>query len=365
MELWYPSDRRGHVQYGDCYQLAVGLKVGYTFTIPKTGDIYRAGFYISSIVDGQDLSCLLENPKIVAAGGGAPPGATDDPYGDCEAGVISGYGTGWNEVEFSVPAEAVVGDKCSLSLKFDSAIGQITLGAAWDYDTPTANGLETSQFPYIYSVIEGFPDPANELVSKWSYFPILALDYGGVSSPDWVYVRGCLPIVGADLFDLYGNASNERGNYIVPTANLIATGIYVIGAINASPPFSVNLYDAAGNVLSTHSNQYAISGASPNLYQYYEFSIDDVSIGPGPGYYLSLKQTGNGPLHPNGDLKLAYYDFDSADIVSAMPESDTIYGVKRPAAGGAWTTETTRRYRIGLICKGGGGAGNYAHSSMI
>ncbi len=363
MELWYPQDRGRLWSFGNARRLFATTpkiyKVGYVFSVPETGTIISAGFNLTEVANSKPIKIGLEIPvESILAPGGGPPGSTDDLYGGCDFAAIAAPAAGWNEADFATPAEAVAGDIIALSIQFTATEGDLNLGGAFPLDFVNSAVSRAHGFPTAYYVY------GTHVNRSSSFAPMLSLKYSTPTGEKYFHVHNALPITGAGHFDLWDDANNERGNVFRPPVDMIVKGIYFIGQILHYAPFKLVLYNSDGDELIAKEVQTMVFHSPGYPYSWYQFGFPEVDLSEGQAYYLTIKQNGvEGSGTPH--IYLGYFDVNTAALMGAMPGGDYIYGVKRPAAGGAWTEEPTRRYRIGLIADvPGAQPGNFAHAAI-
>lgn len=368
MEIWYPLDRGRLWGVGNARHLRATspktYKVGYVFTVPKTGQINSVGFVLTEVSGVQSITVALEVPiESTGSTGGGPPGSTDDFYGSSAAGVIASPAVGWNQVDLATPATAVAGDMVAMSIKFTSTEGDLYLGGCIPLDYNNTAVTQAHGFPQVYMV-------HGTQVSRSSNFaaPI------SVKYDDWIHIPGSMPITLGSYLDIWGDTDNERGNLIIPPATFAIKGFYFVGQVLGYAPVKFTLYGKNEGELASIEVETLFFHTPPNN-SWYQLTLPEkdgavVQISKDGEYYLTVKQNGT-TAFLNPHINVPYFDVGAEAVMGGMPEGARVYGIKRPAAGGAWTEEKTRRYRIGLIADfptgypPSGGGGNYAHTSLI
>ena len=307
---------------------ADGEKVGFVFSIGKTGTLNKVGFRTSTVTTGDDLKISFQD---VDATNGDPDGTADQfrvitiADGDDDqwnkTGIISSDGS-----DSGTKRAVTAGDLLAIVIEFDSFVAgnlQIT--------TSTAR-------PYVGNIYSAYDSGAGYVVQS-NRAPIFALEYDDGS---YAY----LPVLpAANMVRLvYTSATtpDEVGNRFTAPVKMETSGAWFMWGLGAGDTGEVILYDADDVALQTTS---------------YDTDNRSLATESGGMVFWPAKQTLNKdavyrivikPLSANSNALGTEVTVDTAAVLDQMGGGQNMHKTERTNSG-AWTDTTTKRMAIGPI----------------
>lgn len=306
----YPSEDAISLQIN-----ASGEKVGFVFTVPKSGTIDTLSFHVAAAASSQTLKVGL---YTVDASG--DPTAT--AYGGMVAGTqASPAANTWYDVNLSTSATATKGDTVAMVIEFDSTAGDVII-----------MGIQATVMRLPYSKL---------YTTSWatsSAVPNFGLIYSDTTRPLIAGVLPCSNIV--QQFYNSGSSPYKTGlKFRLPFACTVS-GVWMYQR-SGTETFSIKLIDSDGStVLTTISTDNAYNGG--NGFRVFEFPANQ-SLSVNTYYRIIVEATS-----VTNDYMGYYFDVNASAWMAATPGGADFHYTADDGVGG-WTDTTTRQPFIGPI----------------
>lgn len=316
---------------------AASEKAGLMLQAPKTGNISKIGFYVSTHTTGATLDCRVET---LSATTGLPSGTL---FGTNTSGTVATTATGWYESTLTAAAAVTRGDRIGLVVaQPSSSPGSCAIG----YLSAFFAGQNYHGFPF-----------GGNYVSSWAastgHRPII---YAGYDDGTWGRCPWNLPVTAITPASSFNSSStpDEIGNRFNALVPMRIAGVrLMVNPAGDGRDFTLVLYDGSSSVLATEtfdSGQWYASAA-----YWGDFFFDaavDISAGV---HRIALKPT------TTGNNQYGYFDVNNTAHLSAVQSGADTYHTGR-TDGGAWTDTNTRVALIIPLVSGfdngaGGGGG--------
>lgn len=332
--------------------------VGYVFAAPETAIVDALFFRVDSAVTSSGQNVVLK--AII----GDAPGTTGIPNTSSEAALAvqpitaRASATPVNyEVKFPSPVTLTRGTVYSITITLSSG----TVSGAGIRFAAFTDSNQGQQFPYAVD-----NDTFRNIIA-----PGFGLGLSGVSALPLPHLWPMNAVPTTHAFrapDMHGNMISLSGK-----TRVCGASIWGDAATNtAQNPAKVNLYNAAGALLTTGDWQYYLPGNTTNG-KFHILFPTPVTLNPGT-YFLAV----SGASHTSNTATMYSASFASSFWRQASPMggTDVTYVSSNTFSGGApvWTTKNERQAFIGLLIDGvddgaqtggGGGGGETSFAYIV
>ena len=298
-------------------------KVSFTFQYPKTGNVSKVYFAVSTVTTGGTLQASLQDPDTTTAG--YPPDGTAD-----QSGTVAVADTDDNKimtVTLGSTRSVTRGDWGCLVIEWSGTAGVLQIRVA------------SSSSPVV-----GYGSSNTYAGSAWTYnanIPTMLLEYDDGSIPQ--ILGTALPQAYALTAFNSSDTPDEIGNKITMPFNATAMGVYVM-TDNNNNGFDLVVYDSSGTALRTISLDGNEDGNSYDFNRMYYFS-SDLSLSKDSVYRVVLKPGAS-------DVSLYMYDYYPSNLTSSLLKGslggDFTIRTDRTDSG-SWTDADTKQCAIGFI----------------
>jgi hypothetical protein len=325
-------------------------RFGWAFQIPKTGTLKAVGFKIgSTVTTAEDLRVTFQD--LDASGN---PDGTEDQYRVVAkagisantwitTGIMSSDGS-----DSGTKRSVTKGDWLSIIIRFDSAVGNLTIGGFQESTTLMNN-------PYTLFSDNGGAYAKNAFPTPMGF----ALQY----NDDNYYVIECnAPYLTTAIVNYASTSTpDERGMIFQFPFQYRVAGVVAITDVDDTG--DLRLYDSDGSTVLasvTPDPDYKANGTfvlTPFIF------ASDIELDANTNYRVSLRSTGSG-------LKLGEFDVGAAAVMGMFPGGTNVHFTSRSDLG-SWSQTTTKRPFMFLIVNGldsaaaSGGGGQLINAGLV
>lgn len=250
--------------------------------VPKSGNIRKVGFIISSISSSQTLKA-----EIQTLSSGLPSGTL---YG----GSAKGTGTpsvGANEITLGTDAAATAGNEIAVVIQFDSTVGNVTF----------KNRMPSS----TYRIGRPYAVENTASATKREGWPIIWLVYDDGS---YAVIPGTAPITGMNTG---ASATNRSLKFQLPIkTRLIGVWTQCGPGFSTATVLTPKLYAADGSTLLATGSAVDRNEPSTTAMIYHYLAFPPTTLNANTEYYLMIDTGGSGTPQP-------YVTFTSAAVMAA------------------------------------------------